>query len=68
VRREYDWVPESLWIAGRRQVLADFLTRPAIYATPEFRASHEAPARRNIARSIEQLDRGTGGMRGTERS
>jgi predicted metal-dependent HD superfamily phosphohydrolase len=63
VRREYDWVPEPLWIAGRRQVLASFLARPAIYATPELRASHEAAARRNLAEAIGRLDRDAGGIR-----
>jgi predicted metal-dependent HD superfamily phosphohydrolase len=63
VRREYDWVPEPLWIAGRRQVLAGFLARPAIYATSQFRASHEAQARRNLADAIERLDRSAGGTR-----
>ena len=57
VRREYDWVTEPLWIAGRRAVLANFLARPAIYATSQFQASHEAAARRNIARAIAHLDR-----------
>jgi predicted metal-dependent HD superfamily phosphohydrolase len=55
VRREYHWVPEPLWRAGRRKVLEGFLARPAIYASPQFRASHEASARTNIAHSIEAL-------------
>jgi predicted metal-dependent HD superfamily phosphohydrolase len=57
VRREYDWVPEAQWKLGRRAVLAHFLARPEIYATPHFQASHEAAARRNLARSIARLDR-----------
>jgi predicted metal-dependent HD superfamily phosphohydrolase len=57
VRREYDWVPEPQWKLGRRAVLAQFLTRPAIYATRRFQASHEAAARRNLAQSIARLDR-----------
>jgi predicted metal-dependent HD superfamily phosphohydrolase len=57
VRREYGWVPEALWVAGRRKVLERFLARPTIYASPQFRASHEAPARRNLVRSLEQLAR-----------
>ena len=48
VRREYAWASERLWIAGRRAVLEHFLARPAIYATAQFRASHEAAARRNL--------------------
>jgi predicted metal-dependent HD superfamily phosphohydrolase len=57
VRREYDWVPEPQWKAGRRAVLAQFLARPAIYATPRFQASHEAAARRNLVLAIARLDR-----------
>ena len=62
VRREYDWVSEPPWRAGRRAVLADFLARPAIYATARFRASHEAAARRNLAHAIARLE-GTGRLR-----
>jgi predicted metal-dependent HD superfamily phosphohydrolase len=56
VRREYDWVDEPQWKLGRRAVLAQFLARPAIYTTRHFRASHEALARRNLARSIGRLE------------
>jgi len=55
VRREYGWVPDALWREGRRKVLQGFLDRPAIYASPQFRASHEATARANLARSLERL-------------
>jgi predicted metal-dependent HD superfamily phosphohydrolase len=55
-RREYDWVTEPQWRLGRRAVLAGFLARPAIYATAQFRASHEAAARRNLERAIARLD------------
>jgi predicted metal-dependent HD superfamily phosphohydrolase len=58
VRREYDWVPEPQWKLGRHAVLTQFLARPAIYATQRFQASHEAAARRNLARAIARLDRG----------
>jgi predicted metal-dependent HD superfamily phosphohydrolase len=57
VCREYDWVTEPQWRAGRREVLAGFLARPAIYATAQFRASHEAAARRNLAHAIARLFR-----------
>jgi predicted metal-dependent HD superfamily phosphohydrolase len=57
VRREYGWVPDALWREGRRKVLQGFLDRPAIYASPQFRASHEATARANLARSLERLAR-----------
>jgi predicted metal-dependent HD superfamily phosphohydrolase len=55
VRREYAWVPEPLWIEGRRKVVEGFLARPAIYASPQFHASHEAAARQNLARSLAAL-------------
>jgi predicted metal-dependent HD superfamily phosphohydrolase len=56
VRREYAWVPEPQWRHGRRTVLEGFLAREAIYASARFRASHEAPARRNLARALARLD------------
>jgi predicted metal-dependent HD superfamily phosphohydrolase len=58
VRREYDWVPEKQWLAGRSQVLRNFLARPFIYASPQFRRSHEAAARSNLTRSLALLDDG----------
>jgi predicted metal-dependent HD superfamily phosphohydrolase len=57
VRREYGWAPEALWIEGRRKVLQGFLARPAIYASPSFRASREAAARENLTRSLKGLAR-----------
>jgi predicted metal-dependent HD superfamily phosphohydrolase len=57
VRREYGWVPDALWRDGRRKVLQGFLDRPAIYASPQFRASHEVAARANLTRSLERLAR-----------
>jgi predicted metal-dependent HD superfamily phosphohydrolase len=59
VRREYDWVTEDQWRQGRRAVLAGFLTRPAIYVTARFQASHEAAARHNLTRAIGRLDEQT---------
>lgn len=55
IRREYDWVPEPQWRHGRGAVLEGFLAREAIYATARFRASHEALARRNLARALARL-------------
>jgi len=55
VRAEYSWVAEEAWIAGRAQVLRNFLARPQIYATPQFRKSHEAAARANLMRSLARL-------------
>jgi predicted metal-dependent HD superfamily phosphohydrolase len=55
VRREYSWVSEPLWIAGRRAVLEHFLARPSIYATAQFRVTHETAARRNLADALARL-------------
>lgn len=55
VRREYDWVAEPLWKAGRSAVLKGFLERPHLFHTPEFRRRFEAQARLNMARSLAAL-------------
>jgi len=36
-------------------MLRNFLARPQIYATPQFRKSHEAAARANLMRSLARL-------------
>jgi predicted metal-dependent HD superfamily phosphohydrolase len=56
IRREYDWVSEPQWRLGRRAVLTRFIERPVLYATARFRASHEAPARHNLARAMARLE------------
>jgi predicted metal-dependent HD superfamily phosphohydrolase len=55
VRAEYAWVPGPLFRHKRREVLAGFLARPAIYSTPGFRARFEAQARANLDRAIAGL-------------
>lgn len=55
VRKEYEWVPEDAFVAGRSTILKSFLGRPSIYSTRFFRNKYEVQARRNIARSLEQL-------------
>jgi predicted metal-dependent HD superfamily phosphohydrolase len=55
VRREYSWVREAKWRAGRRKVLEQFLARESIYASPQFRATHEARARKNLKRALASL-------------
>ena len=55
VRREYGWVEEPMWRAGRGAVLKDFLARPHIFHTEEFRQRFEPQARLNMARSLETL-------------
>jgi predicted metal-dependent HD superfamily phosphohydrolase len=56
VRQEYAFVSEPDWRAGRARILRVFLDRSSIFLTPEF-AALEAPARANLERSIEALQR-----------
>ncbi|WP_027145039.1 hypothetical protein [Mesorhizobium sp. WSM3626] len=55
VRREYGWVEEPMWRAGRGAVLKTFLARQHIFHTQEFRQRFEPEARQNIARSLQAL-------------
>ena len=56
VRQEYAFVSEPDWRTGRARILRVFLDRPGIFLTPEF-AALEGPARANLERSIEALQR-----------
>jgi predicted metal-dependent HD superfamily phosphohydrolase len=55
VRREYEWVAENAFRAGRARVLESFLARPAIFATRWFAERLEERARRNLRRSLRAL-------------
>jgi len=55
IRREYAWVPESLYRSTRAEVLAGFLARPAVYQTEFFRKRYELTARSNLTRIIGEL-------------
>jgi len=55
VRREYGWVEEPMWRAGRTAVLTAFLARPHIFHTEPFREKFEAQARENLNRSLQNL-------------
>ena len=48
IRREYAVVPDPIYRPGRRRVLAEFLARPRIYATPHLCEAWEATARANL--------------------
>jgi predicted metal-dependent HD superfamily phosphohydrolase len=52
IRSEYAAVPADLYAEKRREVLAGFLARPAIYATPELHARLEEQARTNLSRNF----------------
>jgi predicted metal-dependent HD superfamily phosphohydrolase len=56
VRREYAWVEEPMWRAGRGAVLNSFLARQYIFHTDAFRQRFEPQARQNLARSLETLE------------
>ncbi|MER8462577.1 hypothetical protein [Mesorhizobium sp. M1396] len=58
VRREYQWVEEPMWRAGRSAVLKNFLARPHIFHTEEFRQRFEQQARENMTRSLAALTTG----------
>jgi predicted metal-dependent HD superfamily phosphohydrolase len=55
IRREYTWVEESAYRAGRTKILQSFLDRPRIYRTERMHAVAERPARRNLRAEIQQL-------------
>jgi predicted metal-dependent HD superfamily phosphohydrolase len=48
VRKEYRWVPSTIFRRKRAEILQSFLERPNIYSTKPFRARYEAQARRNL--------------------
>lgn len=55
IRLEYEHVPDALFQAGRREVLAGFLKRPSIFQHRPFREQLEMRARANIQRRIAEL-------------
>ena len=55
VRREYEWVAEEAFRAGRAKVLRSFLARPRIYFTDFFYDAFETAARVNLNRSLMKL-------------
>lgn len=56
IRREYDWVGEDDYRAGRARVLQGFLDRDRLFLTDTLSAL-EQPARANLSREIEWLRR-----------
>jgi predicted metal-dependent HD superfamily phosphohydrolase len=55
IRREYAWVPDDAFGAGRSAVLEQFLNRPAIYALPYFSERYETAARENLRYALAEL-------------
>lgn len=52
IKAEYNWVPDLVYRAKRREVLAGFLERAVIYNTDYFRARLEQQARTNLQAAI----------------
>lgn len=57
IRREYAWVGDDAYRAGRRRVLESFLARPRIYATETFHDAFDRTARSNLERALARLAR-----------
>jgi predicted metal-dependent HD superfamily phosphohydrolase len=55
IRDEYRHVPDPLYRSGRARVLTQLLARAPLFLTLYFRDRFEAPARRNLARSLQAL-------------
>ena len=52
IRREYRFVPRTVYRVRRRAVLGRFLERPRIYRTDRFQQLLEEPARANLTREL----------------
>lgn len=55
IRKEYGWVPDADYRAGRARVLEQFLARPRIYFTDMMFEEGEERARANIQRELGTL-------------
>lgn len=55
IRREYDFVPEDQYRAGRLAILDGFLQSPRLYRTAVFAERFEGTARENLQREIQSL-------------
>jgi predicted metal-dependent HD superfamily phosphohydrolase len=55
IRREYAWVPEEEYRAGRRQLLQNFLGRERLFATDLMHREFEVQARQNLRDEIARL-------------
>lgn len=55
IRAEYAHVPDHVFVHKRREVLEQFLRRPALFTTPACRVRHERQARSNLSRALARL-------------
>jgi len=58
VRKEYEWVPDDKYRAGRAAILQSFVERDPIYHRAGIRAELETGAKENLARRIAELNSG----------
>jgi len=56
IRREYAFVPDADYRAGRAAMLRAFLARPHIFRTPVMVEEGEARARENLANEVKELE------------
>ena len=59
IRKEYAWVPDADYRAGRRKVLEAFLNRGRLYRTDVMFAEGEDAARRNLTAEVGALSPAT---------
>lgn len=55
IRREYAWVPETIFASKRAEILDRILARERIYATDWFFERFENQARLNLQASLQKL-------------
>jgi predicted metal-dependent HD superfamily phosphohydrolase len=55
IRKEYAWVPESLFRRKRVEILQGFLSRPYIYYHTQYREALEEKARLNLQQAVAKL-------------
>lgn len=55
IRAEYAHVPDDVFAHKRREILEEFLQRPALFATPAGRARYEGQARINLSEALARL-------------
>lgn len=57
IRKEYAWVPASVFASKRAEILQRFLDRNHVFATERFRQKYEEQARKNLEVSVLSLRR-----------
>ncbi|MFQ4141652.1 hypothetical protein [Chlorogloeopsis sp. ULAP02] len=56
IRQEYAWLPDAIYLAGRKKVLQRFLQRHRIYFTDLMFANFELSARHNLEAEIQSIE------------